>query len=118
MDFVLDAIEFIADHGHRFLPLYNFDWKTGSWDFASDPKPAKAFGNGRRIWRRFPHLSGALRRHIPFINEGKARREVVVPPYKEYIRSAKEIAEGLSNLPRTELLPPEEVDPQLVTFML
>jgi hypothetical protein len=29
--FVIDAVEFIAEHGHRFLPLYAFDPATGAW---------------------------------------------------------------------------------------
>ncbi|KAI5014422.1 hypothetical protein ZWY2020_055812 [Hordeum vulgare] len=31
--FILSAIEFIATYGHRFLPLYKFDWNTGDWTF-------------------------------------------------------------------------------------
>ena len=31
--FVLAAIDFVAAHGHRFLPLYSFDWATGNWAF-------------------------------------------------------------------------------------
>jgi len=30
-DYVVDAVMFIADHGHRFLPLYDFDPNTGMW---------------------------------------------------------------------------------------
>ncbi|KAG8077797.1 hypothetical protein GUJ93_ZPchr0007g4121 [Zizania palustris] len=30
-EFVLDAIDFIASFGHRFLPLYDFNWETGEW---------------------------------------------------------------------------------------
>jgi hypothetical protein len=29
--FVVDAVEFVARHGHRFLPLYEFDPATGMW---------------------------------------------------------------------------------------
>jgi selenocysteine lyase/cysteine desulfurase len=29
--FVMDAVEFLADHGHRFLRLYAFDPATGAW---------------------------------------------------------------------------------------
>ena len=29
--FIVDAVEFIAEHGHRFLPLYAFDPGTGMW---------------------------------------------------------------------------------------
>ncbi|MBT8050754.1 MAG: aminotransferase class V-fold PLP-dependent enzyme [Gammaproteobacteria bacterium] len=29
--YILDAIDFVAAHGHRFMPLYRFDMNTGSW---------------------------------------------------------------------------------------
>jgi hypothetical protein len=31
VDYILDAIDFVAGHGHRFLPLYNFDVHSGAW---------------------------------------------------------------------------------------
>ena len=30
-NFVIDAVDFLGRHGHRFLPLYEFDLGTGSW---------------------------------------------------------------------------------------
>ena len=30
-DYVIDAVLFVARHGHRFLPLYEFDSATGLW---------------------------------------------------------------------------------------
>jgi selenocysteine lyase/cysteine desulfurase len=30
-DFVIDAVEFVAREGHRFLSLYSFDLETGAW---------------------------------------------------------------------------------------
>jgi selenocysteine lyase/cysteine desulfurase len=30
-DFIMDAVEFVAAQGHRFLPLYAFDPGTGMW---------------------------------------------------------------------------------------
>ena len=29
--FVMDAVEFVAEHGHRFLKLYAFDAQSGAW---------------------------------------------------------------------------------------
>src|SRR5512139_258594 len=29
--YIVDAVEFVAEHGHRFLPLYSFDPATGAW---------------------------------------------------------------------------------------
>ena len=36
VDFILKAIEFVADQGYRFLPLYNFDVHTGAWLHKAD----------------------------------------------------------------------------------
>ncbi|MCO5564050.1 hypothetical protein L7F22_017706 [Adiantum nelumboides] len=33
VEYVLAAIEMVAKYGQRFLPLYDFDWKTGDWTF-------------------------------------------------------------------------------------
>jgi len=30
-DFVIEAVRFVAAHGHRFLPLYGFDPLSGAW---------------------------------------------------------------------------------------
>ncbi len=35
-DYILDAVEFVAEHGYRFLPLYDFDLHTGAWCHKSD----------------------------------------------------------------------------------
>jgi len=29
--YVMDAVEFVANHGYRFLSLYDFDMRTGIW---------------------------------------------------------------------------------------
>ena len=36
VDFILDAIDFVAEHGYRFLPLYHFDMNTGVWTHKVD----------------------------------------------------------------------------------
>eukprot|EP00656_Telonema_subtile_P037008 TRINITY_DN4108_c0_g1_i1.p1 TRINITY_DN4108_c0_g1~~TRINITY_DN4108_c0_g1_i1.p1 ORF type:complete len:1013 (+),score=253.27 TRINITY_DN4108_c0_g1_i1:135-3173(+) len=33
--YILDAMDFVADHGWRFLPLYKFNHKTGEWKHTS-----------------------------------------------------------------------------------
>jgi selenocysteine lyase/cysteine desulfurase len=35
-DYILNAIEFVADQGYRFLPKYNFDVHTGAWQHKAD----------------------------------------------------------------------------------
>jgi len=36
VDYILDAIDFVAANGHRFMPLYNFDVHTGAWLHKTD----------------------------------------------------------------------------------
>ena len=36
LDFILDAVAFVAEHGHRFVRLYEFDWRSGSWRHRSE----------------------------------------------------------------------------------
>jgi hypothetical protein len=41
--FVVDAVEFVAEHGHRFLQLYAFDAATGAWSHRSYQERHAAF---------------------------------------------------------------------------
>ena len=41
--FVMDAVEFVADHGHRFLRLYRFDPATGAWSHREYQETHAAF---------------------------------------------------------------------------
>lgn len=34
--YIIDAVNFVAKHGHRFLALYNFDLATGTWTHKQD----------------------------------------------------------------------------------
>jgi selenocysteine lyase/cysteine desulfurase len=35
-DYVIGAVQFVAQHGHRFLGLYNFDLCSGTWSHKAD----------------------------------------------------------------------------------
>src|SRR5262249_50903450 len=42
VEFILSAVEFVADHGEAFLPLYELGWRDGVWTprgFAPAPPP-------------------------------------------------------------------------------
>ncbi len=47
VDFLLSAVEFVAEHGERFLPLYGFDWMSGAWTHPQDEAPMDLFGDQR-----------------------------------------------------------------------
>lgn len=36
VNYILDAIEFVAREGYRFMPLYDFDMRTGAWLHKAD----------------------------------------------------------------------------------
>ena len=40
-DFILDAVAFVAEHGHLFVREYAFDWRTGAWRHRSEPEHAR-----------------------------------------------------------------------------
>ena len=42
-DFVIDAVHFVATHGHRFLTLYNFDLCTGTWSHKKEASVLQQF---------------------------------------------------------------------------
>ncbi len=44
VEFILSAIEFVAEHGARFLPLYDFNWERGLWTHASGQATPDLFG--------------------------------------------------------------------------
>jgi selenocysteine lyase/cysteine desulfurase len=43
VDYILDAVEFVADHGVKFLSLYDFDLCTGAWQHKHDPVELEKF---------------------------------------------------------------------------
>jgi len=43
VDFILKAVEFVADQGYRFMPLYDFDVYSGAWVHKSDSGNLEGF---------------------------------------------------------------------------
>lgn len=43
VDYILDAVDFVARHGALFLPLYRFDLADGSWSKQDDPSTLPQF---------------------------------------------------------------------------
>ncbi len=42
-NFIMDAVEFIANHGYHFMPLYNFDLHSGAWQHKGDQMHMEGF---------------------------------------------------------------------------
>lgn len=91
VDFILKAMEFVAEYGERFVPLYQFNWQTGAWTHERDLPPLQLFGTERP-----QTASGDI-------------------PYAQYLSEAEDLAEALA--PAGEGRPlPESVPRDLVFF--
>lgn len=109
-EFVLDAVDFVASFGHRFLPLYTFDWKTGDWHYDH----ARARGLLPNNVRNSCASAGA---------SGSSGRVKTECDYQDYMAFARELADFLDTACRfldgaRARRIPKGVDPQLVYFVV
>ncbi|CAL9107264.1 unnamed protein product [Musa acuminata var. zebrina] len=119
--YVLAAIEFVAAHGDRFLPLYHFDWVTGDWTFRK-----RAF----KYHRMKEELEDSCRRLFGDATTGAKKERTPCPKpgregsasarmkrFESYLEGARRIALSLPE--RTGCgSAPEEIDPNLITFRI
>jgi selenocysteine lyase/cysteine desulfurase len=92
-EFLLQAVEFVADHGEAFLPLYDFDWQTGAWRHKQDSGV-------------MPSLFDPLEEPVPHTLEPA--------PFEAYLRAAHELRATLE--PSMEREIPKDVPRDLVFF--
>ncbi|KAJ9704062.1 hypothetical protein PVL29_005377 [Vitis rotundifolia] len=110
-EFILDALEFIASYGQRFLPLYHFNWKTGSWSFRK--KALKdTLTLALSLFKAMPAFSsisdGSRHTHA-------GNKDEIISRYTSYLATANEIASLLENFPPHRRIP-EDIDANLITF--
>ncbi|MVN88827.1 aminotransferase class V-fold PLP-dependent enzyme [Deinococcus sp. HMF7620] len=90
--FLLDAVEFVAEYGERFVALYDFDWMSGAWTHPADTAPLDLFGAER------------------------PRQEAGSVPYAAYLAQAHALATSLAPLGEGRPVPPQ-VPADLVFFV-
>lgn len=121
VDFLLDAVEFVAEHGHLFVPRYAFDWRSGAWSWRG---PADAAGAGEAARPDDgTEGDGADDPFAPEAWRGPARATGPVSADRaRYLAEARAWAERLAaedasvDDATAPLKPPPEVDPRLVFF--
>jgi selenocysteine lyase/cysteine desulfurase len=86
--FVMDAVEFVAEHGHRFLRLYAFDAETGAWSHREYEERHEAFS-----------LDAA--RHATGCDETALPAEQRAQVYADVLREARDWSERLGEPPGT-----------------
>jgi len=90
-DYVIDAVEFIADYGDRFLDSYDFDLASGTWQHRSGAPPMPDFSLDAAV---------ATRDTGPAPLPAAARRE----RYRHYLDEAQRLADGRDPGPATASL--------------
>ncbi|XP_057770957.1 uncharacterized protein LOC130990744 [Salvia miltiorrhiza] len=99
VEFILASIEFIAMYGQRFMSLYHFSWKKGSWTFMENINSHKdQYGLS---------LQSMIR---PF-----NMKQNVALRYTNYLETAKRIATLLPKFP-PQRETPQDIDVDLVPF--
>ncbi|PHT31759.1 hypothetical protein CQW23_28096 [Capsicum baccatum] len=111
--FIVAAIEFISIYGQRFLPLYHFNWRNGTWTFKKKlfncnfccSQMMKALNMGCHDTKENNHGGGSI------------TKEGLVYKYVKYLETAKRVASLLPKFPPKRMIP-DEIDPDLVPFRI
>ncbi len=90
-NFLLEAIEFIATYGERFVTLYDFNWQTGAWTHKQDSS-----------------------QDVSLFDFVPATLETSPANYAAYLKEAQAIADSLENPADREI--PNGVPTELVFF--
>ncbi|KAI7983881.1 putative cysteine desulfurase [Camellia lanceoleosa] len=126
-EFILAALEFIAMYGQRFLPLYDFNWKTGVWtikkksvkEIAAIKQSKPAFSNSL-----ITHALQAAAANFEDFDEKKSNKVgsnidpktvELIDKYVSYLETAKKIAHSLPKFPPPRKVP-KDIDLNLVHF--
>lgn len=114
-EFIIAAVEFLANYGQRFLPLYNFDWKTGAWNIKTSligtfsESESMMMNSSELISNLVEELNAECRISTSSKDTG------IIGKYAKYLETAKRIAAVLPKFPPQRRIP-EEIDPKLVYF--
>ncbi len=100
LEFLLSAIEFVAEHGEKFVALYTFDWQTGAWNHPADAD------------QPVPDLFA-----LPLSQAaGRGRDQDRDQSYAAYLEQARALVAGLSGAADKGRVLPQGVPADLVYF--
>lgn len=109
-EFILNAIEFIAMYGQRFLPLYSFNFRDGSWRIKTS-KLESLIKEKKSYFRetRKKIISCFKKGNVGTKHAGMLKRE-------SYLR-AKCIANRVPKFPSQTILH-EDINPSILHFVV
>ncbi|XP_054821083.1 uncharacterized protein LOC129319981 [Prosopis cineraria] len=96
-EFILRAMEFIADYGQRFLPLYTFNMRNGSWRPKTEELGKLAKQDEGNFCIQFLEKEGTTRRN------------------ESYLEAAMYMANRLPKFPAQSIVP-GNMDPSVLYF--
>lgn len=101
-NYILKAIKLIVEYGHLFLPLYEFDIKTGEWShFNANPNPLDIEFNFDSILEKKPVLEMSIPEN-EWYNSNLMHAETIIEKLRsssrdiEYIKWDDDIEEGMT----------------------
>ncbi|XP_022884474.1 uncharacterized protein LOC111401128 isoform X2 [Olea europaea var. sylvestris] len=111
-EFNLAAIEFLAIYGQRFLPLYQFNWRTGAWNFDENTLKNTFLGEENNFNPNGSSLATIIKASNQMEFDG-----LIISRYANYLETAKRIATLLPKFP-PERRVPEDIIIDLVPFRI
>ncbi|EEE52892.1 hypothetical protein OsJ_35476 [Oryza sativa Japonica Group] len=111
--FILSAIEFIAAYGHRFLPLYKFDWITGNWTFREQAIKYHVLREELSLATSVQYAENIKSRIAKNLDKKPEPNHM---RFETYLENARKIARSLPNINQQIVSIPKGVDPDMVLF--
>lgn len=121
-EFILAAVEFVAAYGQRFLPLYRFNLRTGSWAFRKKAlKELLRKENNSNLHvlllANTMHAVNLEDYNSNGCDDVGAKQRKNISKYRAYLEVAKYIASLLPKFPSQRRLP-EDMDTNLLQFRI
>ncbi|CAJ1937831.1 unnamed protein product [Sphenostylis stenocarpa] len=113
-EFILTAIEFVAIYGQRFLPLYSFNLRNGSWRMKKEQLQALINNNNCNFQKTTGEAKSDLKALKSGVGYNIGTKQVSVLR-KSYLDIAKYIANLLPKFPSQGILH-EDVNPNVLCF--
>ncbi|XP_075654233.1 uncharacterized protein LOC142624524 [Castanea sativa] len=113
-EFALAAMEFLAIYGQRFLPLYHFNFRTGSWSFrkkVAEELLSKENNSTVQILPVTSAMHAVKKGHYnsKAYDNVRAKQIETINKFTAYLEAAKYIASLLPKFPSQRRLP-EDID--------
>lgn len=114
-DFILQALEFMAMYGQRFVPLYNYNWKTAEWS-VNTTKLVETLLVAKQKNHNFSHLMKVVSViKVQSVKVQKQKDRLICSQFESYMETARHIASLVPKFPPERKIP-EGFDPSLLMF--